>query len=118
MTNYKPNTSGLKLPWKKGESGNAAGLPKGYVRASTILARLLEKKITVEEAGKNLKLTRKEAMFLTALNDAVNANNTASERTQARESVLSRIEGKPVQPIGDVVDQAIILNISPTEARL
>lgn len=28
MSNPKPNTSGLRPPWKKGQSGNPAGRPK------------------------------------------------------------------------------------------
>jgi hypothetical protein len=31
MANSNPNTSGLRSPWKKGESGNANGRPKSRV---------------------------------------------------------------------------------------
>ena len=118
MTNYKPNMSGLRPPWKKGESGNSAGLPKGYIRASTVFNDLLQGKMPVIEDGKRKMKKRMDVMAIKAVADAISDQNSASERTKARESIYSRIEGKPVQPIGSVFEPEIVLNISPVEAML
>ena len=106
------------IPYKKGESGNPAGLPKGYVRASVVYAKLLVGKMSIKQAGKTLKKTRREVMMIKAVLDALDEKNTASERTQARESVLSRIEGKPVQPLGAAPDTEVTLIIKGKEAKL
>ena len=103
--------------FKPGQSGNPAGLPKGYVRASTMYAELLKGKVPITEDGKVRKVTRHEAMMIKAMNDAM-AAASANERTTARESILSRIEGKPVQPIGAAPDTEVTLTITNTENRL
>jgi len=123
MTNYKPKSKGLRPPWQKGESGNPAGLPKGYERASTRFNRFLKSKIDVEEKGpdgriKKSKKVAHDVLIMKAIHDAVSSTNSATERTQARESILSRIEGKPVQPIGAAPDTMVQLTISPVEAQL
>jgi len=105
-------------PWPKGVSGNPAGLPKGYVRASTILNKLLQGKMTVEEAGKKLKRTRQEVLLMKLVVNAYDPKNTASEQVKAAAEVLNRIEGKPVQPIGAAPDTAVQITISPAEDRL
>ena len=112
-----PRLKNLK-PYQKGQSGNLAGLPKGYVRASTLLNKFLKVKIEVREGGKILKKEASDVIAMKAIHDAVSSTNSATERTQARESIYSRIEGRPVQPIGRVIEPEIILNISPTEAML
>ena len=104
--------------WKKGQSGNPAGLPKGYVKASTILNKLLKEKMTVIEAGEKYKRPRAEIMLMKAVADAISDSSSPSERTQAREAILNRIEGKPVQPIGLAPDTAINIIISQTEDKL
>ncbi|MDD4178857.1 MAG: DUF5681 domain-containing protein [Candidatus Margulisbacteria bacterium] len=116
MNPDNPRLKNLR-PYQKGQSGNPAGLPKGYVRASTFLNKFLQGKISVTEGGKVKKVTRHEAILLKAINDAI-AAPTARERTTARESIYNRIEGKPVQPIGSIVEPEIILQITPTEAKV
>lgn len=72
----------------------------------------------VIEDGKRKMKKRMDVMAIKAVADAISDQNTANERTKARESIYNRIEGKPVQPIGTVPEPEIILNISPDEARL
>ncbi len=45
------NEENLKAPWKKGESGNPKGRPKGSRNRSTIVRELLEAKATDGESG-------------------------------------------------------------------
>ena len=116
MANNPNHLKNLK-PFQKGQSGSPAGLPKGNVRASTFLNRFLQGKIEVTEGGKVKKITRHEAILLKAINDAI-AAPTARERTNARESILNRIEGKPVQPIGSMPEPEVVLYLSPAEAKL
>lgn len=97
MAKQKRNTKGLK-PWPKGKSGNPAGLPKGYIRASVLFNELLNGKMPVIEGGKKKLKKRMDIMMMKAVADSISADS-ANERTHARESIISRIEGKPVQPI-------------------
>jgi len=112
-----PKLNNLK-PWKKGQSGNPKGLPKGYIQTKTLITKLIMEKITVTEGMERTKKTRQEVLILKAFADALSDNNTARARTQARESLFNRLEGKPVQPIGAPLEPAVILNITPVEAML
>ena len=116
------NNPNFKPRFVKGQSGNPAGLPKGYIRASTYFNKILQGKIDVESRGPDGRILKKKeiahkVMMLKALHDAVGAGS-ASERTQARESILSRIEGKPVQVIGVAPDTAVNISISSIEDKL
>jgi hypothetical protein len=108
----------VKPRWKKGESGNPAGMPKGYKQIGPVLTKFLNGTMTVEEAGKRLKRSRTEVMALTLINDAINPRNTASERTRACQAIMDRIEGRPVQPLGAAPKTAINITISPDEDRV
>ncbi len=112
----KPPPKEYQFP--PGQSGNPTGLPKGYVRASTILNKLLQGKMTVEEAGKKLKRTRQEVLLMKLVVNAFDPKNTASEQVKAAAEVLNRIEGKPIQPIGAAPDTEVTLIISGPETKL
>lgn len=98
----QPNDSRLKnlKPFQKGVSGNPAGLPKGYVRSSTILNRLMKAKITVVNAqGKKERKPAGEVLLQKLVANAIDDRRTGHEQIKAVETILNRIEGKPLQPI-------------------
>lgn len=51
-----------KNRFKKGQSGNPKGRPKGSSNFLTLLEQELEKSITITEDGKKKKISRKQAM--------------------------------------------------------
>lgn len=116
MSPDDPRLRNLK-PFPKGISGNPAGLPKGYVRASTIINKLLNGKMIIEQAGKKLKKSRMEVILIKAVADSINDRNSANERTKARESIFNRVEGKTVQPIGTAPEPEVNIILSPMESK-
>jgi hypothetical protein len=47
--------------FKKGRSGNPRGRPKGALNMATVLARILRKKVIIEENGKRKEVSKLEA---------------------------------------------------------
>lgn len=50
-----------KTRWKKGQSGNPKGRPKGSLSFNTLLAKALERKVLVTKNGRTQKMTCREA---------------------------------------------------------
>jgi hypothetical protein len=80
--------------FKPGESGNPKGRPEGSTSLKAIADKILDKEITVEEAeGIFTKMTRREAMLLRIIEDAVN-DEDPNVRLKAAGMVMDRTEGK------------------------
>lgn len=90
------NIHNLK-PCKPGETHNPNGRPKGAMSWGTILNKILDQKMTIEEAGKVKKITKRSAMVLELAAMAMNENLKPAERLKAMEIILDRTEGKAVQ---------------------
>jgi len=87
------NEQNLK-PFKKGQSGNPKGKPKGTVSITTHLKRLMNKKISVPElTGSDDKLTVKELIALRLIKDAIDGKH------HAQNIILERLEGKVTQKV-------------------
>jgi hypothetical protein len=107
----------LRRPIQKGEVLNPKGASPGPTYKG-ILTKLGKGLITVEEAGKLKKLTRQEIACLQLFKDALDGRNTAAERTRAIQTIMDRLEGKPVQPLSTTSPTDIALIISSSENRL
>ncbi|NWF35890.1 DUF5681 domain-containing protein [Mariprofundus sp. KV] len=57
--------------FKKGQSGNPNGRPKGSKNFMTILAKELNQKVVVNENGKKKKISRMEAMVKRLVSEAL-----------------------------------------------
>lgn len=66
--------------YKKGQSGNPKGRPKGAKSVKTILEKELKTKIILKEQGKPLKVTKKEAIIKRLITDAVNGKAQAQNQ--------------------------------------
>lgn len=66
-----------KGQFKKGKSGNAKGRPKGSRNLKTDLIEVLHGKVTVKEGGKELKLTKQQALLRRMMADALQGNHRA-----------------------------------------
>ena len=63
--------------FKKGESGNSKGRPSKTKNALTILTSELDKTVVLKENGKEVKLTKRQAMLRHMVNKAVQGDSKA-----------------------------------------
>ena len=77
--------------FKKGQSGNPNGRPKGSRNLTTILREMLEEEIEVNVDGVKTKKQFQEVIVRKLLQKANEGN------LKAIEQILDRMEGKPVQ---------------------
>lgn len=82
----------------KGETMNPNGRPKDSISLKTILNKILDGEITIEDAGQRRKITRREMMLLKVANDAVNDEDPAI-RLRALQFIVDRTEGKAVETV-------------------
>ena len=63
--------------WKKGQSGNPNGRPRGSKNTLDILNRLANEEIKVTQNGKKIKMSKKAAALLQAVNKAAQGDSKA-----------------------------------------
>jgi len=80
-------------PFEPGQSGNPDGRPPGSFSFKVIAEKILDGKITVEQAGEIRQMTRKEKMILEIIQDACNDEDPAV-RLRATAFIIERTEGK------------------------
>ena len=66
--------------FKKGQSGNPAGRPKGSRNLKSLINRELNTTITIEQAGKKRKIRRKEALIKSLVNDAIKGRDRPRDK--------------------------------------
>ena len=76
------NEENLKPAWKKGESGNPKGRPKGSKNRSTIAKKWLEvtEKTKNPITGQIEELTQEDKMTLAMLRKSINGSESAYEK--------------------------------------
>lgn len=94
--------------FKKGQSGNPSGRPKGSLNFRTLLQRELDRQITATNNGRQVRITKREAMAMRLVAEALKGNlkaidavlhhaeETAAERTQ----VLPPMDTDPASEAG------------------
>ena len=95
------NPDVLKIsPFKKGESFNPNGRPKGSKNMVTVLKEMMEKKITRVDAvsGAKQMMTVKEALVNEMLAIAM-AGTKQEVRLKAVDMAFDRVLGKPLQTV-------------------
>jgi hypothetical protein len=63
--------------FKKGESGNLKGRPRGTLNLATVLQRILREKVVLNERGHRKVVTKLEAVILKLVNEAASGNSHA-----------------------------------------
>lgn len=123
------SSGGYKKPprdkqFKKGQSGNPKGRPKGSKNLSIILAKELNTKIPVTENGKQKQITKQEAIVKGTVNNALRGDHKATaviwsdlrsreDQTADRGSFAS---GKPVNSEDELVMESIVRRILASHA--
>lgn len=110
-----PNLSHL---WKKGQSGNPKGRPKGRVMTAT-LKELVENKVDLMlhpiTGEKNVRLTMREIIILQLIKKSIKGD------MEAIKTVLERIDGKvplPMDHSGVTIQLATVLEYIKDPSKL
>ena len=79
------DTVGYRMPptkrrFKKGQSGNPKGRPKGSRNLTMLVQRELNAPIEVTEKGKTRRIRRREAVVKTLVNDAIRGKDSARKQ--------------------------------------
>lgn len=97
MTGYKDPPQ--ENWFKKGLSGNPKGRPKGSKNTLKLIEEILEQKITIMQDGKPFKISKKIALILQLVNNAIKGNIKA---TTALFPYMFQIDDKKIEEEKDV----------------
>jgi len=104
-----------KHQFKKGQSGNPNGRPKGILNMATVIERTLREKVIVNENGERKTITKLEAAMKQVANKAASGDLRAFQQlislAHYAEAALEdsrRQDNRPVQELTDVELTAII----------
>ena len=75
-----------KTRFRKGQSGNPNGRPKGSKNLATILNRELQKKVTIREGDKTRRATKGEAVVISTINKSLSGDTKATNTVLALQS--------------------------------
>ena len=65
--------------FRKGQSGNPRGRPKGSKNLATIVGEALDQKVVVNEGGRRRKITKREAVITQLVNRSAQADLKATQ---------------------------------------
>ena len=112
-----PNAAKNLIPCKPGEIRNPTGYPKDQPHLKTVIRKILDGKMTVEEGGKKVKKTVEEIQWAIMIQDTINKMNTPADRVRALTLVSDRLYGKAALPIEGGINPIIQINIDSDEAQ-
>ena len=103
----------MSTQFKKGQSGNKNGRPKGSINMSTILNKELNVAVSVTRMGKKLKIKKKELIIAQLTNQAAAGNIKAigmvfSEDRQLQGSATSAAPALTLKPTDEIVQNAFL----------
>ena len=96
--------------FKKGESGNLKGRPKGSKNFASHAKALLARKTTITENGRTRRITLAEAVLMKLISRAM-ANDMSAMRMTLGLIQVSQPEAPPVESVFDTdADRALLLS--------
>ena len=100
--------------FRKGQSGNPKGRPKGTVNLATVLERTLREKVVVNENGVRKTITKLEAAVKQLVNRAAKGETDAFKMlTALAESAEERMAESSQSPVSQLneADHVVMQNI-------
>ena len=99
--------------FKKGESGNPHGRPKGTLNMATVLERTLRERVVINENGKRRTVTKLEAAFKQLTNKAASGELRALQllATLVRSAKERALKAPSPDSALDEDDQKVFLGI-------
>ena len=103
--------------FKKGQSGNKKGRPKGSKNVATILKEALSKKVIVRDGDKVRRISKGEAFVETVLNDSLKGDNQARRVFVSMARLTGQLEVPPEDKTrnGGVMRTGGVLLLGPPE---
>ena len=98
-----------KTQFKKGQSGNPKGRPKGVKNLTTDLQEELESKIQITEDGKTFKVTKQRAMLKTMLAKAMKGDARSANVLINLAISIEQAKGQDTDPEQLAAEDAAIL---------
>jgi Family of unknown function (DUF5681) len=94
--------------FKKGQSGNPGGRPKGAKGMKTLLAQELKESITVQQDGKKKRIRRSEALIKRMVNDALQGRDRPRDTILRYTDAMDRDRQQQAAQELSADDQAIL----------
>jgi hypothetical protein len=106
----KPNNAGYRKPpvksrFKRGQSGNPKGRPKGSKNLASIVHKELGRKVSVTEDGQQRRISKGEAIVKRLVNQAASGDSKATQTIFAQTRHQPE-EGTVLSPALAVFDTA------------
>ncbi|MBX9927040.1 MAG: hypothetical protein K2Y05_11830, partial [Hyphomicrobiaceae bacterium] len=84
--------------FQPGRSGNPRGRPRGRLNLATILQNTLDKKVSINEGGKPKIVSKRELMYVNAVNNAIKGD---ARSLMTLISIKARVGSKDLEPVLD-----------------
>ena len=105
--------------FKKGESGNPSGRPKGSKNLTTLLEKELKQRVVVTENGRRRSITKQEAMVKHLVNKAVSGDRPLMQLLLEEIRLLeARAASSPSDASIDEADREVMRQIQERMRRL
>jgi pantoate kinase len=107
--------------FKKGKSGNPNGRPKGALNIATVIDRVLQEKVVINENGKRKTISKLEASIKQVVNKAASGDMRAFQQlpslaryAEAAKQAAERHKNRPVEDLTDEELAEIIRSYKPS----
>ena len=98
--------------FKKGQSGNPKGRPKGALNIATVIDRVLREQVVITENGERKTISKLEASVKQVVNKAASGDLRAFQQVPSlaryAEAVNEAAERQRNRPIEDLTDEELI----------
>ena len=104
--------------FKPGRSGNPKGRPKRSKNVKTVMTEELDRQVTVKVGHRHKKLTKREAIVVRLLNDAMQGKPAAVRVVMSQLPAIDSDTGQEPETLSEGVDWTIIksfLKTKPTD---
>ena len=101
--------------FKKGQSGNPSGRPKGALNRASLIAQVLAEKVTVTENGRRRTITKFEAAVKQAVHRAISGDPRAIDQVMRMSQAL---DAQAAEPLGSAFREADLAVMESLAGRM
>jgi replication-associated recombination protein RarA len=102
--------------FRKGQSGNPSGRPKGSQNLATVLARELKQRVSITERGRKRTITKLEASVKQLVNNAATGDPRAMHMLLGLARAVAGAETAPLSSEADAqIKQALLARLKKAD---